>query len=62
MNNQEGFITIAIKQAIKESGLPEEKIEEIASYMTTYLQTGAKYGSTPQGFFKWYTQDMGGKL
>lgn len=51
-----------IKQAVKESGLPEEKIEEITSYMTTYINTGAKYGSTPQGFLKWYVEDMGGKI
>lgn len=51
-----------IKQAVKDSGLPEEKIEEITSMMVTYLNTGAKYGSTPEGFFKWYVKDMGGKL
>lgn len=51
-----------IKEAVKESGLPEGKIEELTSSMVTYLNTGAKYGSTPQGFLKWYVKDMGGKL
>ncbi len=60
MNNS--FITEAIKAAVKESGLPEDKIEEITSYMVTYLNTGAKYGESPQGFLRWYVQDMGGEL
>lgn len=62
MNNQDGFITKAIKEAVEASGLPEEKIEEISSYMVTYLNSGAKYGKTAKGFFMWYTKDMGGKI
>jgi hypothetical protein len=62
MDKEQGFITQAIQDAVKESGLPEEKIEEITSHMVTYLSTGAKYGQTAKGFFTWYTQDMGGKL
>ncbi|MCD7911020.1 hypothetical protein KC480_05710 [Bacillus velezensis] len=63
MNDKEsGFITEAIKDAVKESGLSEDKIEEITSYMVTYLNTGAKYGESPQGFLCWYIRDMGGEL
>lgn len=51
-----------IRQAVKESGLPESKIEELTSMMVTYLNTGAKYGETPQGFLHWYVKDMGGTL
>lgn len=51
-----------IKKAVRESGLPEEKIEEITSLMVTYTQTGAKYGDTAKGFLHWYIHDMGGKL
>jgi hypothetical protein len=57
-----GIIEKAIKDAVKQSGLPEDKIEEITSYMSTYMNTGAKYGETPEGFLKWYLRDMGGKL
>ncbi|ARC67262.1 MULTISPECIES: hypothetical protein [Bacillus subtilis group] len=63
MKEQEsGFITEAIKQAVQESGLPEDKIEEITSYMVTYLNTGAKYGETAKAFLYWYVHDMGGEL
>lgn len=62
MEQQDGFITKSIEEAMKESGLPKEKIEEITSYMVTYLNTGAKYGKTAKGFFIWYTKDMGGKM
>lgn len=58
----EGLITKAIQEAVKQSGLPEDKIEEIASYMTTYLNTGAKYGRTAKGFLMWYVKDQGGEL
>ncbi|WAT23505.1 hypothetical protein O0R52_22245 (plasmid) [Bacillus halotolerans] len=60
--NESGFITEAISQAVKESGLSEDKIEEITSYMVTYLNTGAKYGESPQGFLYWYVHDMGGEI
>lgn len=60
--NESGFITEAINLAVKESGLSEDKIEEITSYMVTYLNTGAKYGESPQGFLYWYVHDMGGEL
>ena len=55
-----GFITKAIEEAVKESGLPAEKVEELTSHMVTYINQGAKYGETPEGFLRWYTQDMGG--
>jgi hypothetical protein len=60
--SKEGIIAKFIEDAVKESGWPEEKIEEITSYMVTYLNTGAKYGETPEGFLHWYIQDMGGQL
>lgn len=60
--SSEGFVTATIQEAMKASGLPEEKIEEITSYMVTYINTGEKYGPTPEGFLKWYVQDMGGEL
>jgi hypothetical protein len=49
-------LDIIIKQAMKESGMPEENIEQITSYMITYINTGSKYGHTPEGFFQWYSE------
>lgn len=62
MEKKDGFVTQAINDAVKASGLPEDKIEEVTSYMVTYLNTGAKYGESPEGFMRWYIQDMGGAL
>jgi hypothetical protein len=56
-----GAIDLAIKEAVRNSGLPEDKIEEITSYMVTYINTGSKYGSSPKGFLRWYIE-QGGKL
>lgn len=50
-----------IEDTVKESGQVIEKIEEITSYMITYLSTGAKYGSSPEGFYRWY-REQGGKI
>lgn len=61
MSSEDVLIKI-IKDTAKESGLPEEKLEEVVSYMTTYLNTGAKYGKTPKGFLHWYIKDQGGSL
>jgi hypothetical protein len=62
MNVNEGVMTKIMADAMKESGLPADKIEEITSYMVTYINTGSKYGHTPQGFLKWYTKDQGGTI
>lgn len=51
-----------IKEYAKKSGLPEEKISDITSSMVEYLNTGAKYGESPKGFFTWYMKDKGKKL
>lgn len=50
-----------VTQIVKESGQPPEKIEQITSKMITYINTGAIYGSNPEGFFRWYTE-QGGKI
>lgn len=50
-----------IGKAVKDSGRPVEQVEEIASFMITYVNSGAKYGNTPEGFYRWYTE-QGGKL
>jgi|GEM_PF-5091941 len=60
--SKEGIIAKLMEEAVQKSGWSEEKIEEITSYMVTYLNTGAKYGETPQGFLRWYVEDMGGQL
>ncbi|MGV7000232.1 hypothetical protein ACWA2C_16225 [Priestia megaterium] len=57
--SKEGIINKFIQDAVSESGLPEDKIEEITSYMVTYINLGSQYGSSPEGFLRWYTEQGG---
>lgn len=50
-----------IEQAVKESGQSVDKVEEVTSSMIRYVNSGAKYGDSPEGFYRWYTE-QGGKL
>lgn len=51
-----------IIDATRDSGLPEEVIEEMTSMMVQYINEGAKYGDQPEDFLKWYVTDMGKTL
>lgn len=55
-------IDAIIKDAVKQSKLPEDKITEVSSAMVEYLNTNAKYGESIEGFLKWYIQDKGKKI
>jgi hypothetical protein len=55
------LLDIAVDIAVKESGKSQDEIEQVSSYMITYINTGAKYGTTPEGFYRWFTE-QGGKL
>lgn len=61
MSGEQELLKI-IQDTAKESGLSKEKIEEVVTYMATYINEGAKYGKTPKGFLRWYIKDQGGRL
>lgn len=53
------LLDIAVEIAVKESGMPQEKIEEVSSSMIAYINAGAKYGNTPEGFLRWFKEQGG---
>lgn len=59
---EDGIISEIIRATANESGLSEENAEELVAMATTYINIGQPYGTDPADFFRWYTEDQGGKV
>lgn len=59
--NQPGLISLLIDKAVKESNLPKDKIAELTEGMQKYLNSGAPYGESPEGFLRYYIHDLKGE-
>ena len=53
---EESILNAIIKSTVKASGESEDRIEELSSYMITYINTGAQYGMSAEGFVRWYIE------
>lgn len=58
---EESILNAIVQSTAAASGESEEKIQDISSQMIAYINAGAQYGMSPEGFARWYTE-QGGKL